>query len=88
MNTKVSESIFDNGSVIIPMAEVSHIERDQRPDYKGAIRIIFKHSRWVNEHNSWEPMVYILQDDVPEFIKAWCFYRSEIDAITELSKQP
>jgi hypothetical protein len=46
----VTESIWANGTVIIPMAEVSHIEKDEaNHNHLGGWWIIFKHSK-TSEH--------------------------------------
>lgn len=79
MPKDISESIFDNGKVIIPFAEVSHIERPQINNTTNAINVIFKHSRWVNDERGFEPNVFIQSGD--EFIKCWCFYRREVEGI-------
>lgn len=79
MNNQISESIFDDGKVIIPLAEVSHIERPQRNNKTGAINIIFKHSRWADDARGFEPNVSMQSGE--DFLKAWCFYRHEVDGV-------
>lgn len=78
----ITESIYDNGKVIIPMAEISHIERDQRESYKGGVTIIFKHSKW-DDTSEWVPAIFILPKEAPDFLKSWCIYRSEIEGIKQ-----
>lgn len=81
MNKQVSESIFDDGINIIPFAEVSHIERMQHKDYNGWINIIFKHSKWVDNPGAMEPVVEMDAKRSESFLKSWCRYRNEVEAI-------
>lgn len=82
MNSKVSESIFDDGKIIIPFAEVSHIERHQRNNTTNAINVIFKHSRWANDERGFEPNVPLLHGE--EFLKSWCRYRHEVEGLGDV----
>lgn len=75
---QVTESIFSGKRIVIPMAEVSHIE-----NYKSkAIRIIFKHSSSSNEGGGLEPVAYLIEDEAEGFLKAWCQYRHELEKET------
>jgi len=74
----VTETIFSGNTVVIPMDEVSHIERDMRPDYKGCISIIFKHSK-VDSFCNHEPMVYLRKEEAEKFLSCWCHYRGELE---------
>lgn len=76
----VSESIWD-GDCVIPMAEVSHIEKDKRDRYKGCITVIFKHSKWNEETQSFEPSVYLQKEQASYFLKDWCYYRYELERL-------
>jgi len=80
----VTESIWSNDNVIIPMSEVSHIEKVKPVnDTTDRITIIFKHSKWNQESQYFEPNVYLDNySKSREFISAWCRYRSELESET------
>ena len=73
----VTETIYEGRSVIIPLDEVSHIEKDIREGYKGGISIVFKHSTWNNGGYS-EPIVYLHEEEAAKFLSCWCHYRKEV----------
>jgi hypothetical protein len=73
-----SETIFSGKSHVIPMIEVSHVERDARPDWKGAITVVMKHSQWQDEYQQWSPSVWMPAEEASRFLEAWCHLRSEI----------
>ena len=80
---KVSESIWSNKNVIIPMAEVSYIEK-----MSIGIEVIMKHSKWNNEFNHWSPFVIIADEkQAASFKKDWCYYRYEIEGGKKAFKQ-
>ena len=94
MNT-ITESIFDNGSVIIPMADVSHIEylkiAEQKVEYHlpkptgimlpNGIMVITKHTRWDMEADTWSNGIFIPEDKKQDFISNWCRYRAELEGL-------
>lgn len=73
---KVSESIFDNGSVVIPMRDVQHLE------YRGVgnLMVVMKSSTWCIESGDYHNAIFIAKEQVPEFMAAWCHFRSELDS--------
>lgn len=77
---KPTETIFSGKSVIVPMADVQHIER--RTD---GIIVITNGTKWNFEYDTWENNIWISnhEDQANEFIKAWCHYRAEIDGMME-----
>ena len=82
---KISESIYTSGSLVVPMAEVQHIEKLKRPDETGGmipngLFLITRFTRWSKEMDMWENPIFIPQDESEEFLKAWCFYRHELEA--------
>lgn len=90
---KVTESIFDGDRVVIPMADVQHIEKHWYPDdkrernnYRG-ILVITKHTKWNMERDIWENNIYLDRDEADRFLRAWCDYRSELESET-LVKMP
>jgi hypothetical protein len=85
---KVTESIWDGKNTIIPLAEVSHIEKlNDANNTTGRIMVIFKHSKWNNENQAFEPSVYLDSTWNSEgFLSDWCRYRSELEHDTLISE--
>ncbi len=87
-----SETIYSDGEVIIPMADVQHIEQrhhscdlmngTKKGDLSG-ILVIMKFTRWNMEHDVWDNAIWIGKDKAESFIKNWCYFRYEIDGIKE-----
>jgi hypothetical protein len=85
-NKRPSETIFSGKISVIPMADVSHVERHwiydnvprTRENAEGCF-VIMKHTKWNFENDCWENAAYLSKDDSKAFLSAWCFYRSEID---------
>jgi len=71
----VTESIFRNDYIIIPLEEVLFIEK-----IAGGIIIVFKSTTWNKENDYWENSAFIHKVDSRDFIQAWCRYRAEIEA--------
>jgi len=76
----VKESIFSGKTVIIPMAEVQHIERDKRNGFEDGISIIFKSTRWSTEMDAWDNTAYLRHYEAESFLKCWCKYRAELES--------
>jgi hypothetical protein len=87
MKGKASETIFDGETVIIPMADVHHIEKDLRPDYKGAIFVIMNGTKWSKEMDDWENPIYLLKKYAYKFLSSYCYYRHEIDEPREIQPE-
>ena len=64
---KVTESIFDGGTAVIPLAEVCHVSK-----FANCIEIYFKSGRQLN----------LVPPDQNAFLVAWCRYRVELEADT------
>ena len=82
---KVSESIYTSSSLVIPMAEVQHIEKLKRSDGKGGmvpngLFLITRMTTWSQEMDMWENPIVVPPDESEAFLKAWCFYRNELEA--------
>ena len=82
---KVSESIYTSSSIVVPMAEVQHVEKLKRSDGNGGmvpngLFLITRFTRWSQEMDMWENPIVIPPDESEEFLKAWCFYRNELEA--------
>ena len=85
LTNKVSESIYTSETRVVPMAEVQHIEKLKRSDGKGGmvpngLFLITKMTTWSREMDMWENPILIPQDESEDFLKAWCFYRYELEA--------
>ena len=78
----VSESIWSNKDVLIPMADVQHIEKlkDNEGNFTG-ISIITKHTKWDNDHAYWANSIYVsnFKKDAEQFIQDYCYFRYEMD---------
>lgn len=75
----ITESIWSNDKVTIPMAEVSHIIKE---DYFGGF-IIFKYSKTNPESKlkmKLEPTIWL--QDIRGFEKDWCYYRAEFENLS------
>jgi len=97
MNKTPSETIYSNGEVIIPMADVQHIEKKyyshdmisppniKKGDLMG-ILVITRHTRWDTDNDCWANNIWIGRDKAEGFIRDWCYFRYEIDGIKELKE--
>ena len=74
MNEKISESIFNNTRVLIPMADVQHIEY-----LTNGCFVIMKSTKYNYEHDIWDNPVYLDTEETKKFIKAYCYFRYEKD---------
>lgn len=85
----VTESIYSGKSVIVPLADVQHIESWASNSEPG-IRVITRHTRWDYESGDWANSIWIGEPEATAFKAAWCRYRSELEADTlaDLSPQP
>lgn len=72
----ITESIYSGESVIVPLADVQHIELGN----EYGIVVITKHTRWDKETGGWANNIFIHKDEAPAFKAAWCRYRSELEA--------
>ena len=87
----VTESIFSSKSVVIPMADVQHIEKQyhscdlvngtKKGDLEGAM-VITKHTRWDMEADTWANNIWLTEKDTLSFLSAWCQYRQELELDT------
>lgn len=73
----VSESIYSGQSVVVPLADVQHIEL-----HKTGIYVITKHTRWDQDGGMWANGIWINEPEAGAFRKVWCTYRSELEAET------
>ena len=86
----VTESIFSGLNFVIPLADVSHIERhwyqndkDRTKDNYRGLTVVTKHTTWDRECDTYANSIYIPNSDESEsFLNAWCRYRAELEADT------
>ncbi len=97
---KCSESIFRGKTAIIPMADVSHIEKQiaredsinpnnsfKRGDVTGYF-VITKHTTWNQEIDFWNNNIWLDIEEGKSFLMAWCFYRHETEGGAKAFKSP
>jgi hypothetical protein len=77
MNT-VTESIYSGKGVIVPLADVQHIETHN----PAGLIVVTKHTRWDRESDGWANSIWIDGAEATAFKAAWCHYRSELEADT------
>ena len=75
---KVTESIYRGKSVIVPLADVQHIETYNA----GGLIVVTKHTRWDCERDVWANNIWIDKAEAEDFKAAWCRYRSELEEDT------
>lgn len=94
---KVSESIWNGKNVVIPMAEVSYVEKayygtkpgeGKKPGDLYGVYVFFKHSKWNNENSNLEPNKFIPEPDASTFLGDWCYYRYEVEGGEDGFKGP
>lgn len=80
MTHSVSESIY-SGSVVVPMADVQHMELHPKNSVPG-MYIITKHTHWDCDHDVWANAIWMNEPEATAFRSAWCRYRAELEADT------
>lgn len=81
---RTTESIYNGKGVIVPLADVQHIETHN----PHGLIVVTKHTRWDHEHDAWANNVWIDGAEAPAFKAAWCRYRSELEADTLADLEP
>lgn len=81
---KVSESIYSSQTLVVPLADVQHIEKHQG----GGLVVVTKHTRWDKETDGWANNIFVGADDAQGFLRAWCDYRAELEADTLADLSP
>lgn len=82
---KISESIFDGATTIIPMADVQHVNKHNL--HKGCTRkieIITDKTKYNLGVDYYENSIFLLdieneEQEATKFMKAWTYYRYEKD---------
>lgn len=83
----VTESIFSGSNVIIPLADVQHINKWDKNSVPG-IMVVTRHTRWDWDRDGWANAIWISDPEAMIFKAAWCRYRSEIEANTLMDLSP
>lgn len=81
---RVTESIYSGACVIVPLADVQHIERQKT----GGIIVVTRHTRWDTEADAWANNIWLDASEAGAFINAWCKYRHELEADTLAALAP
>jgi hypothetical protein len=79
----VTESIYSGKNVIVPLADVQHIETDN----SLGLVVVTKHTKWDHEVDSWANAIWIDGAEAVAFKAAWCRYRSELEAAVAAAYQ-
>lgn len=87
MTHTVTESIYSGANVIVPLADVQHIEKWDKHTVPG-IMVVTKHTRWDCDHDVWANGIWISEPEATVFRSAWCRYRSELEADTLAGLSP
>lgn len=80
----VTESIYSGKGVIIPLADVQHIETHN----PCGLIVVTKHTRWDFERDVWANNIWVDKEESEAFKAAWCRYRSELEAGTLADLRP
>lgn len=83
MTGKVTESIYSGKSTVVPLADVQHIEKREL-----GLVVVTKHTRWDNDGDFWANSIWIDKAEAESFMRAWCGYRSELEADTLADLSP
>lgn len=75
---RVTESIYSGAFSVVPLADVQHVEKWK----DGQLIVVTKHSRWDFERDFWANNINIAKEEAPQFMAAWCRYRSELESET------
>ena len=75
---KATESIYDGKYVVVPLADVQHVDKSNRL----GLMVITKHTRWNFAQDFWDNNIWIDAIEADKFMAAWCRYRHEIEAET------
>ena len=74
--SKVTESVYSYDNLVIPMADVQHIEK-----LSNGIFIITKHTHWNFKHDMWDNPIFIPKENEQKFLSSWCNFRAEADEV-------
>ena len=81
-----SETIYSYNNLVIPMADAQHIEKKTLNGEPNGLWLITKHTHWDMEADTWSNPIYVPQEDAERFLKAWCYFRYEVDGIKKQMK--
>lgn len=80
----VTESIYAGKTVIVPLADVQHIETGN----PLGLVVVTKHTRWDAESGFWANSIWIDAAEAVAFKRAWCTYRAELETESLMDLSP
>lgn len=80
----VTESIYSGKTVIVPLADVQHIETGN----PLGLVVVTKHTRWDCEHDVWANAIWINGAEAEAFKRSWCAYRAELEVESLMDLSP
>ena len=90
--SEVTESIFSDDEVVIPMADVQHVEKqytklnaDKQERILVGSLVITKHTRWDIDSDAWANNIWLNPEQTEDFLRCWCQYRHELEKDTLVS---
>jgi hypothetical protein len=83
----VTESIFATGEIVIPMANVMFIEKNERGNeicviMRGALHPLDAQGNYVSGYGR-SDCPYLHGADKDAFLAAWCVYRREVEGLAD-----
>lgn len=78
----VTESIWNTDAIVVPMADVQHIEKLTHVGKPNGLWLVTKHTRWDYERDIWNNPIYIPEPKAAAFLRDWCNYRHELEKDT------
>lgn len=79
--SKITESVWTSDRLLIPMADVQHIEKRSvnNPSKPMYLMVVMKSTRYDNTCSEWANAIYIEPEKAESFMRDWCNYRGELD---------
>lgn len=71
----MTTSIYDGIGLIIPLADVQHIEKHN----PNGLMVITRHTRWDFEKDLWDNNIWIDKAEAEAFLTAWKAYREDLE---------
>ncbi len=77
------ETIYSNGEIVVPLADIQHIEKKTCEGQPNGLWLITKNTHWDMDADMWSNPIYIPQKYADAFMGVWCHFRYEVDGIKE-----
>ena len=75
----VTESMWSSDTLLIPLADVQHIEKNYVCGQPCGLAVVTKHTRWDKDPDYWANSIFVPESDREDFVRAWCVYRHELE---------